>query len=168
MNGAMHFYRIVEPEPYRPTDLTKTGYTTVDETVVKFLKENRENLMQITLPTFDQYQELTQRTVSRPAGHDSSTDIVHGCLGACSEVGELHDAVKRFMFYGKPLDVVNMKEEVGDVLWYLALIAEGCGFTLQGAAEANIRKLTVRYSDKFSEFSADNRNLEAERAALQG
>lgn len=164
----MQFYRTVASEPYNTKALINSGYRYVDATVISFITTNKESLMQVNLPTFVEYQKLTQRTVSRPEGHDASTDIIHGALGAASEAGEICDAVKRMMFYGKPLDTLNMKEEIGDVMWYLALLCEALGITLQDAAEANIRKLSVRYADKFSDLGAGNRDLEAEKAALAG
>ena len=121
------------------------------------------------IPTFNEYGELCNRTVAPgKGGRDDNDDLIHGVLGASSEVGELADQLKRFMYYGKPLDLVNLKEEVGDVMWYLALIAKSSGFTLQDCAEANIRKLAVRYPGVFpSAFGAD-RDLAAEQAALKG
>jgi NTP pyrophosphatase (non-canonical NTP hydrolase) len=94
--------------------------------------------------------------------------ITHAALGVASEAGELADAVKKHLMYGREIDRVNLQEECGDILWYLALLADACGFTLGGAMAANINKLRVRYPDKFSEAHATNRDLTAERAALEG
>lgn len=122
-----------------------------------------------SLPTFNEYAELCSRTVSGIGkGPDDNSDLIHGIFGATSEVGELADAAKRFLYYGKPLDLRNLKEEIGDVLWYLVLIARAAECTLQDCAEANIRKLSVRYPDKFTEVRAGERDLGAEQAALDG
>lgn len=122
-----------------------------------------------SLPTFNEYADLCARTVSvGPGGGDDNSALIHGILGATSEVGELADAAKRFMFYGKPLDLLNLKEEIGDVLWYLVLLAKAANCSLQDCAEANIRKLSVRYPAKFSSERASERDLEAEKAALKG
>ena len=121
------------------------------------------------IPTFNEYAGLCDRTVSPgKGGRDDNDDLIHGVLGASSEVGELADQMKRFLYYGKPLDLVNLKEEVGDVMWYLALIAKAGGFSLQDCAEANIRKLSIRYPDKFSNVQAAERDLVAEHVALVG
>ena len=32
------------------------------------------------------------------------------------------DALKKHIYYGKSLDVVDLKEEVGDLMWYFVLI----------------------------------------------
>lgn len=44
----------------------------------------------------------------------------HMGLGVIGEMGELVDAVKKVHIYGKPPDLVNLTEEIGDALWYLA------------------------------------------------
>jgi NTP pyrophosphatase (non-canonical NTP hydrolase) len=94
--------------------------------------------------------------------------LLHGTMGVCTESGELMDAVKRFLIYGKPTDVTNIMEEVGDMFWYLALIARCCGFTFEEAKAKNIAKLRARYPEKFTELAALNRNLDAELKALGG
>jgi hypothetical protein len=42
----------------------------------------------------------------------------HYTLGIFEELGEISGAVKRHAFYNQPLDVENIKEEIGDFLWY--------------------------------------------------
>lgn len=54
---------------------------------------------------------------------------MHGAVGLSTEVGELLDAVKKNLIYGKPLDMHNIREEVGDALWYVALYLDACGFS---------------------------------------
>lgn len=52
-----------------------------------------------------------------------NTDLQHACLGLISEAGEIADALKDHMIYDKELDVVNLKEEAGDGLWFSQLLA---------------------------------------------
>lgn len=65
------------------------------------------------------YPALAMRTL-KP--RDFFGDLEHAALGIVSEVGEINDQVKRHIIYGKPLDKVNIAEEIGDVLWYVALL----------------------------------------------
>lgn len=44
---------------------------------------------------------------------------LHMSIGVAGELGELLDAVKKHVIYEKPLDVVNVVEELGDVWWYV-------------------------------------------------
>lgn len=93
--------------------------------------------------------------------------IEHAAYGLVTEAGEILDALKKHKIYGKPLDLVNLKEEAGDVLWYLARLATAAGFSFEEAMQANIAKLSKRYGEKFSEASALNRDTEAERKVLE-
>ena len=43
----------------------------------------------------------------------------HIALGLIGEVGELADALKHDLVYQKPLDIENVKEELGDIIYYL-------------------------------------------------
>lgn len=115
--------------------------------------------------TLNEYQTSALRTAHRQPQRED--DLLHGAAGVTTEAGELMDIFKRFRFYGKPVDWVHVKEEAGDVLWYLALVCEAAGISLEEAAKANIEKLRVRYPEKFSAESALNRNLDAERKTLE-
>ena len=46
-------------------------------------------------------------------------DLLHMTLGIAGESGELVDAVKKYWVYGKPLNVNNVIEELGDLLFYI-------------------------------------------------
>lgn len=92
---------------------------------------------------------------------------LHGAMGLCTEAGELMDAYKKHVFYGKPLDVTNIKEELGDVLWYVAELCEVYNFTFEELMELCIAKLRKRYPQKFTPDAALNRNLEEERRVLE-
>jgi NTP pyrophosphatase (non-canonical NTP hydrolase) len=90
----------------------------------------------------------------------------HGVLGLTGEVGELAAAVERWLYYGHELDVVNVAEEVGDCLWYLAELCNAVGISLSSVMEANIQKLKTRYPDHYTDDRAADRDLTAERRAL--
>lgn len=94
--------------------------------------------------------------------------LLHGIIGLVTEVGEKMDQLKRHLFYGKPLDTVNMKEELGDLDWYMNLICAVLKTNMQEIEEANIKKLVGgRYKDKFSQDEALIRNLVNERKILE-
>lgn len=97
-----------------------------------------------------------------------SIRLLHASMGIGSESGEILDAVKRYIFYGKPVDRVNIIEEAGDALWYLAVLLKGVDSSFDEAMERNIAKLRARFGDKFTEAQALNRDLNKERVALEG
>lgn len=94
---------------------------------------------------------------------DFNTQMLHGILGVTSEAGELSDHLKRHIFYGTPFDKGNVKEECGDLLWYIALICRACGFTLEEVMQSNVDKLKKRYPDGFTEEAAVIRDLIKEK-----
>ncbi len=93
--------------------------------------------------------------------------ILHGALGCVTESGELADTVKKTLYYGKEFDWVNAVEEIGDILWYIALLCSALNIDMEEVMERNISKLRHRYPEKFTEEKANNRNLEAERKILE-
>lgn len=103
---------------------------------------------------------------SMRVGSDTAR-ILHGAIGISTEAGEILDAVKKHIYYGKDLDRVNLAEEVGDVLWYCAILLDQLGMSFEQAMEMNINKLQKRFPEKFSEVKAENRDLESERKGLE-
>ena len=68
----------------------------------------------------EQYLVESERTLI-----DKSTELNlrHASLGIRTELGELLDIFKKNLFYGKPIDTINFKEELGDLCWYPAISA---------------------------------------------
>jgi len=92
--------------------------------------------------------------------------LLHGALGLTTEAGEFADGLKKHVFYGKVLDVANLKEEMGDIFWYMALIANTLDIDFSSIMETNIKKLEARYKIAFSENEAEDRDLIQERKTL--
>lgn len=65
---------------------------------------------------WERYVAECERTNTKQ--HDA---IRHGAIGMLTEAGEILDIFKKKMFYDKPVDVVHLKEEIGDFFWYLAI-----------------------------------------------
>ena len=93
--------------------------------------------------------------------------LLHGAMGAATESGELVDSIKRNLFYGKELDIINLVEEIGDILWYLSILLDCVNSSFEEAMRKNIDKLRVRYPNKFTNSEAINRDLAKEREQLQ-
>ncbi|MCB0379145.1 MAG: nucleoside triphosphate pyrophosphohydrolase family protein [Bdellovibrionales bacterium] len=93
--------------------------------------------------------------------------LLHGGIGLATEAGEFLDALKKHVFYGKELDTVNLREEMGDIFWYCAIIADELEVDFKDVMERNIAKLKARYGEKFSEDKANHRDLDEERQILE-
>lgn len=90
-------------------------------------------------------------------------DAVHGVIGVYTEAGELIEALGK-----SKLDWVNIKEECGDILWYIAVLCKTGNFSFEELMETNIAKLKARFPEKFNEHDANNRDLDNERNVLEG
>lgn len=103
--------------------------------------------------------------IDRPLGEDK-VRLLHAALGLISEAGEIVEEVINSHIEHRPVNVDNMKEEFGDVSWYLALGLRVVNTSFYQVMKSNIAKLTARYPNKFNTQDAENRNLEAEKVAL--
>ena len=121
--------------------------------------------------TPDQYLQASERTENKfPDGIHLSAEqaeILHGVLGVVTEAGEIADVLKKHLIYGKTLDKVNLKEELGDVAWYVALLIRRLETSFEKIFDVNIEKLYVRYPEKFTEEAALIRNVVKERKLLE-
>lgn len=99
------------------------------------------------------------RAAMRTAGdyENQLAMIRNAAYGMCGESGEIIDLLKKHEFQGHPLDRDELLKETGDVLWYVVLMAEALGTTLQDVMERNIKKLMERYPDGFDKNRSINR-----------
>lgn len=93
--------------------------------------------------------------------------LLHAILGLATEAGELLDAIKKYIFYGKEIDMVNIAEEFGDSLWYSAIGCDSIDKSMEEIFALVINKLSARYPDRFSEDRANVRDLLKERRVLE-
>lgn len=112
-----------------------------------------------------EYQEKAKRTLAKTK--DSLTDDLHMILGMQTESAEIADVYKKYVAYNKELDLINIKEEIGDMLFYIANLCNLHGWDLRDIMETNIKKLEARFPDKFSQEKALNRDLKTEREILE-
>ena len=104
--------------------------------------------------TLNDYQRMARRTAGSERNYEKREEALFGLAG---EVGEMCDHYKKFKHQGHDLDYDHMAEEAGDVLWYLAEIADALGLTLEDIARRNIEKLRKRYPDGFDPDRSRNR-----------
>lgn len=104
---------------------------------------------------FDVYQ---QDAVSRMARDlPDQIELATLALGVAGEAGEVADHIKKVIGHGHPIDREKLMLEIGDVLWYVAVLSNKLGFSLSTIAEANTEKLRARYGDRFSTEASMNR-----------
>lgn len=99
-------------------------------------------------------------------------DLIHGIIGAHTETVELlQELLQSIKDNGtiEDLDRKNLKEELGDLFWYVARIVKIGGFRFPDILKANWRKLLIRYRNKrFTESEAINRDTGLEKKVISG
>ena len=93
-----------------------------------------------------EYQGLAARTCPNLEGE--GVNERHMNLGVITEMGEAMDIFKKFLAYKKPMDLVNLGEELADMAWY---IVNKCRFE------------SLLLDDNFDEVLADTKELIEER-----
>jgi len=92
----------------------------------------------------------------------SDSHLTHMILGVAGEAGELLDAIKKKTIYQKTLDIKNIREELGDIEFYLEGIRQELNITREECLEENILKLSTRYVGlKYSNQAAQERKDKA-------
>ena len=112
----------------------------------------------------DTYQQLAKRTAPRLEGlspEQIKLTISNFLLGLGGEAGEVQDYGKKVLFHEHPLDRDKLIRELGDVFWYMAMIADAYDITLSEMATANIQKLQARYPEGFDPARSRDRKESA-------
>lgn len=111
--------------------------------------------------------------IAKRLGDKRIIRLLHAAMGLSTEANEFLDAMKKFIFYGQELDLVNITEELGDSNWYQAIAMDELGTNYEEILALVIKKLRARYKvekgeSTFTERAAVIRNLEVERQILEG
>lgn len=105
---------------------------------------------------FNTYQQRTKETDKtdikgqverRRTPEDDEADLVVHLLGLTGEAGSAVTVYKKHLRDGPAYEGwrLQMREELGDVLWYVATVAARLGLGLQDIAEANLQKTRSRW-----------------------
>lgn len=103
----------------------------------------------------NEYQEKALKTAVYPAG----MRIIYPALGLAGEAGEVADKVKKIVRDKNDSDEMkrDIAAEIGDCLWYCAVLANDLGFDLAQIADGNLQKLADRQQRGVLHGSGDKR-----------
>lgn len=96
---------------------------------------------------FDHYMKFVEAGVSLDPDTFRERLMLAG-MGLGGEAGEVCDHAKKVAFHGSQMDRRALVKELGDVLWYFALMLDTNDITFDEVMEANVYKLCDRYSRK--------------------
>ncbi|MBU2667430.1 nucleoside triphosphate pyrophosphohydrolase family protein [Actinoplanes bogorensis] len=106
----------------------------------------------------DEYQ---RRALFTAAPRDKQNELLHLVLGLVGESGEVAEKFKKWVrdldSDESRIDRAGVAKELGDVLWYLAVLADYLDLSLDDIATANLAKLADRQSRGQLGGSGDNR-----------
>lgn len=108
---------------------------------------------------FESNTEIFQREARRSLRDDLPYEAMcsNMCMGLAGEIGEVIDIMKKHIYQGKELDITDVIEEVGDVLWYIANFCNVNNITMDECMESNIKKLRKRFPNGFTVKDANQR-----------
>ncbi|CAN5850481.1 nucleoside triphosphate pyrophosphohydrolase family protein [soil metagenome] len=96
---------------------------------------------------FDEYQDAASVTALYP---NRLNNLEYPTLGLAGEAGEVANIVKKIQrdFGGEITDETRakLKDELGDVLWYISACADELGLSLEEIAAFNVEKLAKRHN----------------------
>lgn len=119
------------------------------EQIKRINKMNGKEYQELAMRTYDGYamNRLSSNVMS--ATFYETAALLNGVLGLTGEAGEVSELIKKGIFHEKGIDKEYLEKELGDVMWYIALICHACGFNLDEIMQINIDKLKKRYPDGF-------------------
>ncbi len=98
---------------------------------------------------FEEYQSKASKTALYPK---RLNNLEYPTLGLAGEAGEVANIVKKIQrdFGGEITDDIHakLKDELGDVLWYISACADELELTLEEIAEYNVEKLAARHQSR--------------------
>jgi NTP pyrophosphatase (non-canonical NTP hydrolase) len=104
------------------------------------------------------YQQAALRTA---APKDKPNEVFHLLLGLVGETGEIAEKAKKIVRDRdsdfSQWDLADLKKELGDVLWYIAVIADYFDVALDDVARLNLAKLADRQNRSMLGGSGDDR-----------
>jgi NTP pyrophosphatase (non-canonical NTP hydrolase) len=121
-----------------------------------------EFVRETTSPASSDFAALLSRLTELEVTYDVDVSrLMTAALGVSAEAGELAEIIKKIFLQGKPYNednVLHMKKEAGDILWYMSQLCIALDTTFEELMEINYQKLSSRYPEgTFSVHKSENR-----------
>ena len=120
-----------------------------------------EFVRQTTSPASSDFAQLLARLTELETQDADTPRLLTAALGMSAECGELVEIIKKILLQGKSYNednIIHMKKEAGDVLWYMSQLCIALDTTFEELMEINYQKLSARYPEgTFSVYKSENR-----------
>ena len=107
---------------------------------------------------FNDYQDFAKSTAVYP---NVGKNFIYPTLGLAGEAGEVAEKIKKIIRDQNSelndSNILEIRRELGDVLWYVAMISAELGIKLEDVVMANMLKLNSRKERGEIHGSGDNR-----------
>ena len=101
----------------------------------------------------NEYQKIANKTAKKDFASKTEEIMCWG-LGISGEAGDIGSCIKKTFAHKKDVKE-GIKENIGDMLWYAAMICNFFEWSLEDILEANVNKLKQRFPDGFNYQSVD-------------
>jgi NTP pyrophosphatase (non-canonical NTP hydrolase) len=91
-----------------------------------------------------EYQEACKKTAK--VMEDKDKEICNWGLGVAGEAGDVASCIKKEVFHENKKAKDGIRENIGDMMWYVAMICNFYDWSLDDILSENLEKLNERYS----------------------
>jgi NTP pyrophosphatase (non-canonical NTP hydrolase) len=109
--------------------------------------------------TFDEYQKQALTTAVN--SYEPLMAKTIWAMGVAGEAGEVVEKWKKIIAYKdgqvSQEDLDNLAKELGDVVWYIAVMADSLGLSFEDVMQRNVEKLKSRQARNVIRGKGDNR-----------
>ena len=120
-----------------------------------------EFVRQTTSEASSDFAALLARLTELELADANVPRLLTAAFGVSAEAGELVEIVKKMFLQGKPYtedNIIHMKKEAGDILWYMSQLCIALDTTFEELMEINYQKLSARYPEgTFDVHRSENR-----------
>jgi NTP pyrophosphatase (non-canonical NTP hydrolase) len=120
-----------------------------------------EFVRQTTSEASSDFAALLARLTELELADANVPRLLTAAFGVSAEAGEFVEIVKKMFLQGKPYtedNIIHMKKEAGDILWYMSQLCIALDTTFEELMEINYQKLSARYpKGTFDVHRSENR-----------
>ncbi len=124
-------------------------------------KKYIEFVRETTSKASSDFPSLLSRLTELEVGDADVPRLMTAAFGVSAEAGELAEIIKKIFLQGQPYNeenIIHMKKEAGDILWYMSQLCIALDTTFEELMEINYQKLSARYPEgTFDIHRSENR-----------